>query len=164
MAVYWNLAAICATERGAETFAAFFRDRGMPGPDGDSVPLEVGFTHHGEYWLVAVAPVGMNWGSPMGSDPRLTTPEALRAATAWFYQELRGAPPFCVALFGAEAYDWFLGEPFPFVDVGIAAGSGFIFERVAWEAVGRPEGAERFREAYLWWPPADLIEETARQS
>lgn len=157
MAVYWNLGALCATERAAEAFEAYFRDRRMPGPDGDSIPLDVGFTNQNEYWLVAVAPVGMNWGSPLGSDHRLTTPEAIRSAEKWFYQELRNAPPFSVALFGAEAYDWFLAEPFPFVDISISAGSGFVFDHAAWEAVGRPEGGRKFGETHLWWPSRELI-------
>jgi hypothetical protein len=155
MAVYWNLGAVFDAERDAERFAAFFRGLEAPGPDG-GVPLRVHVAEHGPLFLVGVWPLGMSWGSPKGNDPRLTDPERISIVSAWFYDRLREAPPFRLALFGAEAYDMLLDEPVPSFD--LVGSRGLVLDEAWFEAWGQPDGVEPFGSGRVWWPAREAVQ------
>lgn len=76
----------------------------------------------------------------------------------WFYEQLRTAPPFRIAWFGQEAYDWWSDQPDPTPNIHLrqAEGSGLVVANAEWEAKGSPEGGLPFSATHRWWPPSEL--------
>lgn len=107
MAVYWNLGLFARDRASAAACAEYFRAQRL-GHDGRNVELEVFETEVAGGWIVGVWPRGMNYGSPQGYDSRLTEEPAREAIATTFDAWLREAPPFTLAFFGAEAYDYLL--------------------------------------------------------
>ena len=138
MAVYWNLGLFARERADAEACAAYFRAQRLE-YDGTIVELEITETEVPGGSLVGVWPRGMNYGSPQGRVAGLVEEPAREAIAATFDRWLRAAPPFTVAFFGAEAYDYLLDgigeidEPF----------GGLVFDETMFVAFGRPASAQR---------------------
>jgi hypothetical protein len=149
MAVYWNLGLVTRSEEEAGACVAFFEAQRFV-QDGVEVELKIGSGPCPGGWVVSVWPFGMAWGSPLGSDERLTTEPARACIAAVFDEWLREAPPFRAALFECEAYDDFLNAGIAEIDAQYQGGL-FIDEEL-WIAVGRPTEALLVCPGRRWWP------------
>jgi hypothetical protein len=148
VAVYWNAGILARDTASARAVMAYFEGHQVE-LDGTWFPLEVVSTDVPGGVLVGVWPRGMNWGSPYGSDPRLTTDEAIATITHLFDDWLRAAPPFMAGSFGAEAYDSLLGG-FDYEQHF----EGLVVDRATWERLGADPAADVLGPDRYAWPLA----------
>ncbi|AKF10723.1 hypothetical protein DB32_007872 [Sandaracinus amylolyticus] len=148
MAIYYNLAAFVGARDEAEAFVAHFHGRTIPIEHGDLV-LDITLRETPQGWLVGLWPVGMSYGTC--DDARLVAPEAREAAARWFERELRGAPTFRAAAFGAEIYDTFLDTTLAeLVDGG--GMPGLVLDIRTHVSLRSPAGTKPFGPGRRWWP------------
>lgn len=147
MAVYFNLGLFTRDRDSVLACAEYFRGQELVFA-GTRVVLDV--FEPSEVpggWLLGVWPHGMSYGSPHGNERRLTEDDARAEIAATFDTWLAAAPPFTLAFFGAEAFDYLLDG------IGDIDGpfDALVFDETLYAAFGRPDvtklGATRY-----WMP------------
>lgn len=148
MAYYYNLAAFVGPREDAEAFVAHFHGRVVPIP-GAELAITIAMRETRSGWVVGLWPEGMSHGT--GDDPRLVEPEAREAAARWFERELRTAPSFRAAVFGAEVYDDFIETSLEEI-VRSGGMGGLVIDARVHASLGAPEGTKPFAPGKRWWP------------
>lgn len=162
MAVYRYLAIDCGDSAAADAMAAGFSDLPLVLEDGLRTRCGVMTRRDGEgrSWCL-VRPFGASSNAAWldGSrEPLLASVEQCVSLGAALYAQLRTAPPFARALYGAEAFeaffdvedmhDLFVGE----LGLFDAGWEGLVLHRALHASLGSPGGFVPFREDAVWRP------------